>query len=271
MFFRKKTEPERRPASRGGAAEAARIKELRIQARRRLVGALVLVLTAFILVTWLFDEPVSEPAPAPIIVPAPPSGLPSGDEFSALPGSDDPAIPDTASGLVTPLDDTPGASANASDTPPAESPADTQASTPSTRTETGTDTPASQPVESAPARDAARPAPAAGAEARTDDGAVALALLAGKTPPSAASASGAAGSGRYYLQVAAYATEQDAIKRRDSLHQAGVSNAYVETAQSGGRTVHRLRVGPFSSHEAAQAAQTRLRALGYENGLIAGQ
>ncbi|WP_323028754.1 SPOR domain-containing protein [Castellaniella defragrans] len=77
--------------------------------------------------------------------------------------------------------------------------------------------------------------------------------------------------GRYYLQVAAYTTEQDAQARRDSLRQAGVTDAYVERGQSNGRTVYRLRVGPFGSHEAAQAAQARLRALGYQNGLISGK
>ncbi|MGB7482829.1 MAG: SPOR domain-containing protein, partial [Castellaniella sp.] len=102
-------------------------------------------------------------------------------------------------------------------------------------------------------------------------GSVALALLAGKTPPAAGSGARSAAEGRDYLQVAAYTTEQDAQARRDSLHQAGVTDAYVERGQSNGRTVYRLRVGPFGSHEAAQAAQTRLRALGYQNGLISGK
>ncbi|MFA7436775.1 SPOR domain-containing protein [Castellaniella sp.] len=269
MFFRKKPEAERRSASRGGAAEAARIKELRIQARRRLVGALVLVLTAFILVTWLFDEPVSEPAPAPIIVPAPPSGLPSGDEFSAISEPDDAPAPDTASGAITTLaepsgESPPGEAAPGTEAPPAQQAAEGAETRVPVPEGSQADSPPSSRNERSPA------SAAAAADTRTDDGSVALALLAGKTPPTATPPAAAA-SGRYYLQVAAYATEQDAIKRRDSLHQAGVSNAYVETAQSGGRTVHRLRVGPFSSHEAAQAAQTRLRALGYENGLIAGQ
>jgi DedD protein len=68
--------------------------------------------------------------------------------------------------------------------------------------------------------------------------------------------------------VAAYTTEKDAQSRRGSLRQAGVTDANVEKGQSAGRTVYRLRVGPFESHEAAQAAQARLRALGYQNGLI---
>ncbi|KAB0597120.1 SPOR domain-containing protein, partial [Castellaniella defragrans] len=129
--------------------------------------------------------------------------------------------------------------------------------------------PREKPAE--PARPADKPAAERAPAGRTDDGSVALALLAGKTPSAARSEAKPAAGGRYYLQVAAYTTEQDAQARRDSLRQAGVSDAYVERGQSNGRTVYRLRVGPFGSHEAAQAAQARLRALGYQNGLISGK
>jgi DedD protein len=56
--------------------------------------------------------------------------------------------------------------------------------------------------------------------------------------------------------------------RRDRLVAAGVTNAYIETATSSGKATYRLRVGPFPTREAAQAAQARLRALGYDNGFI---
>lgn len=73
------------------------------------------------------------------------------------------------------------------------------------------------------------------------------------------------------LQVASYTTQADAQARRGKLHQAGVTNAFVEQASINGKQQYRLRVGPFPSREAAQAAQARLRTLGYDNGFIAAQ
>ena len=52
---------------------------------------------------------------------------------------------------------------------------------------------------------------------------------------------------------------------------AGVSNAFVETAMVSGKPAYRLRVGPFPSRQAAQAAQARLRSLGYESSFISSQ
>lgn len=278
MFFRKGTDTGQRASARSAGTEA-QLRELRVKARRRLIGALALVLAAFIIVPWLFDEPVPDDAHAPIVVPAPVAGLP--------PVADHPATqPDTASG--TAADTNPAAEVPAEPAPapaPAQPPAAISAPEPAaapTQPARAAPEPAREKTATEPAK-ATEPSKAtdrSGAEKpaanrppvdRTDDGSVALALLAGKAPSPARAESRPAAGGRYYLQVAAYTTEQDAQARRDSLRQAGVTDAYVERGQSNGRTVYRLRVGPFGSHEAAQAAQTRLRALGYQNGLISGK
>ncbi|MFC4298485.1 SPOR domain-containing protein [Castellaniella hirudinis] len=281
MFFRKGTETGQRAPARSAGTEA-QLRELRVKARRRLIGALALVLAAFIVVPWLFDEPVPDDAHAPIVVPAPVAGLPPATEPAPSP---DTASPDSA---PTDAERNPGPLAAASgdgDVEPADPsqssepprlapPAVTAAPEPPARTqpEPSSEKPAAEPAKPKPADRAAVEKPAAKPADRTDDGSVALALLSGKAPPAAEPAKPKpAAAGRYYLQVAAYTTEQDANARRDSLRQAGVSDAYVERGQSNGRTVYRLRVGPFGSHEAAQAAQARLRALGYQNGLISGK
>lgn len=108
-------------------------------------------------------------------------------------------------------------------------------------------------------------------ENRTDDGSVALALLEGKQPPAKSSSSKAstAKSGKYSVQVAAYTSMDDARAQRDKLSASGVSNAFVQSATVNGRQTYRLRVGPFTSQEAAQAALTRLRGLGH-GGFITG-
>lgn len=283
MLFRQGSGSEKRSAKRTGNTSQAQLKELRTKARRRLIGALALVLAAFIVVPWLFEDPASLDARAPIVVPAPPDGLPplespqlaantvpgaSQAEPSGIGNSTQPPLPPsepTVTGTV--------AAEAAAGLPPAQ-PESAATSAPPDSATAAADAPAADTAPSAvsePSKkpaDSSKPATKPVHSDRTDDGSVALALLAGKSPPQADSPAKPAAQGRYYLQVAAYTTEQDAQARRDSLHQAGVTDAYVERGQSSGRTVYRLRVGPFGSHEAAQAAQTRLRTLGYQNGLI---
>lgn len=106
---------------------------------------------------------------------------------------------------------------------------------------------------------------------RTDDGSKALAILEGRTPPAKSSAPTAANSGEFSLQVASYSSANDARVQRDRLRGSGVSNAYVQSATVNGKQVYRLRVGPFSTKEAAQAAQTRLRALNFSDSFVTGR
>ncbi|CAM5180614.1 DedD protein OS=Castellaniella defragrans OX=75697 GN=HNR28_002379 PE=4 SV=1 [Castellaniella defragrans] len=299
MFFRQGTDSEKRAAARPRGSNDAQLKELRAKARRRLVGALALVLAAVIVVPWFFQEPMTGDTHAPVVVPAAPPGLPAAGGSSgpagaaANPQAQTPA--NGAQGAVQPADSSPttapGAPAPAP--APAPSPSGSESATirsPAVRDEldaavASVTKPPEQsaptqakpaesprPAESSRSTESSRPSesakPAKKPVERTDDGSVALALLEGKTPPKASAPAKASGQGRYFLQVASYSTEQDAQSRRDSLRQAGVTDAYVERGQASGRTVYRLRVGPFGSHEAAQAAQARLRALGYQNGLI---
>lgn len=110
-------------------------------------------------------------------------------------------------------------------------------------------------------------------ENRTDDGSIALALLEGKQPAKSVSAKTPTkvqtATGKYSVQVAAYSSADDARTQRDKLSAAGVSNTFVQSTVINGRQTYRLRVGPFTTQEAAQAALTRLRGLGY-GGFITG-
>lgn len=109
-------------------------------------------------------------------------------------------------------------------------------------------------------------------ENRTDDGSVALALLEGRVPSQAKATTKSTASvkkGSYSVQVAAFSSMDEARLQRDRLSSSGVSNAFVQSAVVNGRQTYRLRVGPFTSHESAQAALTRLRGLGH-SGFITG-
>ncbi len=107
---------------------------------------------------------------------------------------------------------------------------------------------------------------------RTDDGSQALAILEGrKAKPTASVPAIAASSSEFSLQVASYSSSGDARTQRDRLRNSGVSNAYIQSATVNDKQVFRLRVGPFSSKEAAQAAQTRLRALNFSDSFVTGR
>ena len=259
LFSRKDSSDSKssRPGARPSVSIEAQAKELRVRARRRLVGALALVLAAIIVVPMLFDPAVQEDdMSAPVVVP---SIVPPADDAPIAPGSTTVAqAPDSGSVTESP---------EAQPEEPAESPAapvNQPAQQPKPENQAPEPKPEAQPKPAEPPQP--KPKPQAN---RTDDGSVALALLEGRGSSSGSKpAAPAPQKGNFALQIAAYTSEQDALARRDRLHEAGVTNAYVETAQTGGKTTHRLRVGPFPTREAAQAAQTRVRALGYDSGFI---
>lgn len=276
-FFSKGSDSSagRRTSVRPAEAQA---NEMRIRARRRLVGALALVVAAVIVVPMLIDTDPPPGGPVnPIVVPAvmpPPDqalvnladgaqgGKPGAITIEQLPEPEapqenTPAVAGSAAGSSSTTASASGAGASTSAAPTASGAASAPSSTPSASAPAAPQAQPAEPAKTPPARP----------DNRTDDGAVALALLEGRKS-AAGAAPAPSQSGQFVLQIAAYTTEQDAIARRNKLFEAGVTNAFVQSATAGGKPTFRLRVGPFPSREAAQAAQTRLRALGYDNGFI---
>lgn len=255
---------ESAPAGRGRPmiSSEAQAAELRARARRRLVGAIVLVLMAVVVLPMVLnpepdrvaeDVPIRLPEPvqtaAPMAV-APPTAQP---DVQQAPGVD---LNVAGVPPPPPLSSAPaGHAAGQQLVPPPPLVAATTPPQP--------DVPAVKP-EPKPAT----PKPAA--PTRSDDGARAIALLEGRDPAPAAQARPAE-KGNFVLQIASYSARVDADGRREKLHAAGVTNAFVQAATIGGKEQYRLRVGPFPSRDAAQAAQARLRTLGYDNGFIAAQ
>lgn len=274
LFSRKKSEQTTRSTSRSATSSEAQAAELRGRARRRLIGALVLVLTAIIVVPMLFDDTSTQQTETPLVLPAIVPPIPEPDLAAVNPPEYSVDEPVLAEGTLSPGDPA-AADAAIEEGVTADSTApDAQQAPTATSDAPAT---ASQPdvarSEPEPARTEPKPAASASQskpkpDERTDDGSVALALLEGRTPTATSQRAAPAQQGSFVLQVAAYSTEADAQSRRSSLIDAGVTNAYVEQAVSNNKTTYRLRVGSFPTRDAAQAAQARLRALGYDNSLL---
>ncbi|MDF3849528.1 SPOR domain-containing protein [Achromobacter denitrificans] len=265
-FFKRKDPADQAQSSKRAAVPSeVQAAELRGRARRRLAGAVALVLAAVIILPMVLDsQPVPVADDIPIRVPdrntpfqpqvsEPQAAAPETPATSPAP-TEPAAVP-----TPPPVVSVPPPVAAAPTTPPAAQPTTPPATAPK---------PATPPAKPDP-----KPATPPKPDTRSDDGARALALLEGRAAPAAtpAPAPKPAAKGNFVLQIAAYTTSEDAQSRRSKLHQAGVTNAFVEQATIGGKQQYRLRVGPFPSREAAQAAQARLRTLGYDNGFIAAQ
>ena len=258
MGWFSRTKREASGRARPMISSEAQAAELRARARRRLVGAIAMVLVAVVVLPLMFNpEPdrVNEAIPIRLLEPpqtaapvaaSPPLAstdsalLPADLEIEDVPLP--PPLSSAAQGFASGQQVVPAPPAGVAYPPLADSLA------------------SSQPVPVAPKSP----------RHRSDDGARAIALLEGRDPPPAAP-SRPTDKGNFILQIASYSVRGDADSRRETLHAAGLTNAFVQAATVGGREQFRLRVGPFPSRDAAQAAQARLRTLGYDNGFIAAQ
>jgi DedD protein len=262
FFAKKEANASRRQVNRPrpSVSSEAQAASLRVKARRRLAGAIALVLAAVIVLPMLLDgDP--QPIPAGIQITVPKQDLPFSPVLGPIAETDLTPGQSTQTASPESLVPTPPVLATATEPPKkAEQPA-------------STGKPAAAPsAPSAPSAAQASATPPASTTreltARTEEGARALALLEGRQP---SSATGAASRAGFVVQLASYGALSDANARRDKLRSEGVTNAFIEDVIVNDKPAFRLRVGPFDSREAAQAAQTRLRTLGYNDGFIATQ
>jgi cell division protein FtsN len=109
--------------------------------------------------------------------------------------------------------------------------------------------------------------PAASAPKSTRDPA---AILAGQAPaPTTATPSTKPGADpfTYFVQVGAYARQDDAEQQRARVALMGMTARITEREQAG-RTMYRVRIGPFDRKEQADAAQDKLAGNGVEAALV---
>jgi cell division protein FtsN len=71
----------------------------------------------------------------------------------------------------------------------------------------------------------------------------------------------------YFVQVGAFRTTEDAEAQRAKLSLMGVEARVTEREQAG-RTVYRVRAGPFSKKDDADRLKERLDSGGLESALV---
>lgn len=235
------------------------------RARRRLVGAAILALAAAVIIP-LFLE--SEPKPlgqdVQILIPA----VEGGKFVNQL------SVPGQGDGRVAAPAVLPDAAAKAELAGPAgEGKADPKApvqvaataSTPAVAT-------APEPARAATPEPTAKPAPAPVPAKPAVTPAAPSAPGAPKTGAGAAPASPApvspksADSG-FVVQLGAYADAKVAAQLQAKLKTAGFM-AYTERFETSREKLHRVRVGPYPTREAADAARVQLKAKGH-SGIVA--
>lgn len=280
LFSRKDSAASRKPPGkpRPSVSSEAQAAELRVRARRRLAGAVALVLAAVVVLPMLLD---SEPAPvsnniairipdrtAPfqpnlsetaITAPTSPASQASSGQVQQAPGALTAAAPPDPAALTT----SPPVPSSVTSAPVVAPKAETKPE-PKPKAETKSE---SKSDSSKSAQSNAN---------RSDDGARALALLEGR-PTESNSANSATAvkqptKGNFVVQALSLDSASDAQSQRDKLSASGIGNAFVDgPVVVNGLKKYRVRVGPFPSREAAQAAQTRLRTLGFGGAFITTQ
>jgi DedD protein len=210
--------------------------DLRKRARRRLLGAIALALTAAIVLPIVMDH---EPRP------------PAQDIAVRIPPRD--ASPPLASPARDPQPDADGAEPAPPPAPPDSEPL------PVSRPDTSKPAPVLKP-ETPKQAEAAKPAPkpevrpepvkpAAKAEPSPTEAARAAAVLDGKTTS-------------FALQLGVFSDAANVAKLRSRAKELGFASFTEDVKLADGQTRTRVKVGPFSSRAAAEAAQRKLEAAG---------
>jgi len=209
--------------------------QLRKRARRRLVGAIVLVLLAVAAVPLLLDPQPPGSLPAPRVSmpeaasdPAPQPALAIEQQPPSAPTP--PAMVD-----ATVPDATPAAPAAEAAVSPGESPA--------------------SPLQ---------PPLAASAPAAADD--VGVPARGAHAPASGAGTATAAGRKQAYAVQLIATTSTDKARALERQLRGKKFPVYTEKTPDGGKT--RVRVGPFARQEAAEDARRRLVKLGFDAGRV---
>ena len=245
-----------RKASAEGSPDS--VQEARTRARRRLIGAAVLVVIGVIGFPILFE---TQPRPIPVDIPieiprkdgAPPLVMPA-PRPSPKPVA---AVPQVASAPDEVVTETMADAGREVPAPAASAPA---AAKPASIPAKPADARIAEPKKPEPKPEAKpEPKPTRPPETTTAaaDAKRAQALLEGKAPEKNADKK----DGRFVVQVGAFADTAAARETRQKVEKLGLKT-YTQVAETSQGSRIRVRVGPFSSREDAERAQAKIKAAG---------
>ena len=241
------------------------------RARRRLIGAVALVLAAVIGLPMIFDsepKPLADdiaiqipskdrtgPAVPAAVRPAPESVAKIAASAALDPQEEVIDAPIVAAADKSQVTEPAKAASTATHlSPPKEEIAKVPVEVPHAKAEVKSET---KPEPRAAAKPVAKVAGAKAADAEVEDASRAKALLEGKPDPKVADKK----AGQFVVQVAALATKEKIDELQIKLKDAGIKS-YTQkvVTESGGRT--RIRVGPFVSKDEADKVRARIIKLG---------
>ena len=205
--------------------------QLKKRARRRLIGAIVIVTVVVVVLPMVLDnEPKPLTQDIDIRIPSPESAGPFTSKVVPVPESPS-AKPSTAKPAP-----------EAKPTPPAPEAKLT-----------------AKPQASASSESPPKPDPAAKPEKTA--AAPAAERPASKTSPAPAP------SGKFVIQVVALSDAAKAKQMQQAIQKAGVSS-YTEVVKTARGDVTRVRAGPYTTREAAERAQQKLKGAGFEGKVV---
>ncbi|WP_377155388.1 SPOR domain-containing protein [Roseateles sp. UC29_93] len=285
-----------RGRARGGAEAVDDVQQLRLRARRRLIGAAVLVGVAVIVFPLLFEtQPRPIPVDLPIDIPRKDGATPLTIPAPTAPTSrGQTAGADAGRGIITE-----SAEQAAADrpVPPPEAPRDPVAdqvaqAMPPTRMDTKPDERATIAEPARPARVEPKPEhkpevrpetkperkpepkvdakperkPDPKPDTRSADAARAQALLEGR-PSSERKPDAAASAARFIVQVGAYADGKAAQDVRVKVERMGLKTYTQAVDTADGKRI-RVRVGPFNSRDEADKVAAKVRGGGLSSAVL---
>ncbi|NCT85697.1 MAG: SPOR domain-containing protein [Comamonadaceae bacterium] len=255
--------PKKSAKSGAKAATADDVQLLRVRARRRLIGAAVLVAAGVVGFPLIFEtQPRPIPVDLPIEIPrkeaVPPLVVPTREPLSqaepappASPPAEEPRVAEKP--VERSVERTPDKPAERLAEKPVEKPAERSVEKPADKPPVKlAEKHADKPVEKHADKPADKPKPAA------NDGARAQALLEGKEPAAAA---------RFIVQVGAYGESKAAQEVRGKVEKLGLKTYAQAVDTADGRRV-RVRLGPFASRDEAERAAAKLKGAGLPGAIL---